>query len=40
VMHIEIELDIDDGSWDSAPGAVKDCGSFKEGGAQWIGIQN
>jgi hypothetical protein len=40
VMHIEIALDIDDGSWNSASGPVKDCGSFKERGAQWIGIQN
>jgi hypothetical protein len=28
VMHIEIDLDIDDGLWDSASGPVKDCGSF------------
>jgi hypothetical protein len=39
-MHIEIDLDIDDGSWDSASGPVKDCGLFKERGAQWIGTQN
>jgi len=31
-MHIKIGLDIDDGSWDSATGRVKDCGSFKEEG--------
>jgi hypothetical protein len=38
VMHIEIDLDIHDGSWDSASGLVKD--SFKERSAQWIGKQN
>ena len=31
-MHIKIRLDIDDGSWDSATGRVKHCGSFKEEG--------
>jgi hypothetical protein len=40
VMHTEIGLNIDDGLWDSASGPVKDCGSFKERGAQWIGKQN